>query len=361
MTPPPSDTMTAVSVKGYGGIDENVGMSETWPKPVRVEGEKKLLLRVLAFSTAPGDVRVLSGKTSLGQSPPSGFPCVPCGDVCGVVVEADAGSRFQTGDVVAAQFDGKPFGAAAQYYVVREALAEVKPATASPEEAAALPATSTSGMLAVERYVNPGDRVLVIAASGAVGTTVVQLARTVGKASYIAAVASEKLELVRQLGADLVVDHTAEQWWTVQAFKDDKFDVIIDLWGGADAWCCARKGEVLKRGGEGGRYVTLVGDERYMKMQKWWDIPVWLLPLLFRYLWTMLCYFAVPRWYYHIGLDLDKDTLSRLFSHVDEGRLKVILDEKSPFDFTAEGVRAAYRLQKSKHAHGRVVVRVAGL
>jgi NADPH:quinone reductase-like Zn-dependent oxidoreductase len=64
-------------------------------------------------------------------------------------------------------------------------------------------------------------------------------------------------------------------------------------------------------------------------------------------------------WYAPEGLELKPGDLRELFQDIDQGRIRVIPDPLSPFPFTEEGVRHAMALQKSTHAHGKVVIKIA--
>eukprot|EP01006_Ploeotia_vitrea_P021829 TRINITY_DN54237_c0_g1_i3.p1 TRINITY_DN54237_c0_g1~~TRINITY_DN54237_c0_g1_i3.p1 ORF type:complete len:216 (-),score=26.47 TRINITY_DN54237_c0_g1_i3:88-735(-) len=209
-----------------------------------------------------------------------------------------------------------------------------------------------AAMLLAEAAVKPGSRVLVLGGSGGVGTNLVQLAKLKG-ASFVATT-STAAELMRTLGADRVIDYSTENWWEVAEFAAEKFDVIFDLVGGKQSWRTASKKRVLKRTG---RYITLTGDHRYMVMHSWWDAVKWGCPLLWRNVWTKL-WPGVPKYSMFNGLDYDPTARKKLFDLVHEKNVQVVLDPQSPFPFTTEGVKAAYHLQKSYHAKGKVVVKI---
>lgn len=95
-------TMNCCLIAAHGeDIDKLITIGEK-PKPIRSKGE--LLLKVHACALAPGDIRVMKGHCDFFQSPGK-FPYTPGGDVCGVVEEADALSRFRKGDAVVAMFE----------------------------------------------------------------------------------------------------------------------------------------------------------------------------------------------------------------------------------------------------------------
>lgn len=158
------------------GTAEDVLELATFPRPER--GPRQLLLKVFACGLTPGDVRMLSGCADMFRTPPNGFPYIPALDVCGQVVEADKDSDFKEGDEVIATWDVMGIGGLAEYAVVDEAFAAVKPAGVSAVEAAAMVNSAVYALVGVERAEpKSSDRVLVLGGSGGLGTFLVQLLR----------------------------------------------------------------------------------------------------------------------------------------------------------------------------------------
>ena len=240
-------TMRGISISGYAPLDDAISMKQDWPVPRPGAGE--LLLRVHAVALAPGDARMQSGDARLMQKPKA-FPYIPGGDCCGVVVavgpkQSAEHDSFAVGDRVYATFvDPNPLGCLAEYCVVKQALAANKPEGLSFLEASTLGSSAVTAQTVVETHVRPGDRVLVLGGTGGVGCFVVQLAKAAG-ASFVAATSSQP-GLLLELGADRAVDYTAEQWWDLPEFMggDNRFDVIVDLVGGKEAWKQAKSCKV---------------------------------------------------------------------------------------------------------------------
>lgn len=154
--------MRAATASELGrSVDDVLDVVENFPKvefdPADPKNAGYALVRVQACALAPGDVRVLSGRTREVQGPPA-FPYVPGGDVCGVVEAVADGETFiQPGDTVVSQFHVNR-GGLAEYTIVKTAFCARKPPRLTPSEAAA---TASSGAAAVllSRNVKPGDRV----------------------------------------------------------------------------------------------------------------------------------------------------------------------------------------------------------
>lgn len=284
------------------------------------------------------------------------MPYIPGGDLCGIVVDVHEDEQtFKVGDCVVAMFDtAGPRGALAEFKLVKTEKAAIKPQALSPVDACALPSSALTAMLLVEQHVRKGDRVLVLGASGGVGTHLVQMLKPKG-VSFVAATTTQR-SLVQGLGADRVLDYRTEKWWEVPAFKEKPFDLAVDLWGTRDPWDKAVSSGAVKSGRNGGRYITMVGDSPVIWFQHWWHIFKLIKDMTLREWWTAL-FRSYPRWKYHVGLAPSKGNLARLLTMAEHGEVKAVIDSTHSFD--AEGVKQAFKIQKGRHAHGKVVVVVS--
>jgi NADPH:quinone reductase-like Zn-dependent oxidoreductase len=158
-------------------------------------------------------------------------------------------SGFQPGDEVF----GTCEGSFAEYAIARPDKLALKPANLSFEQAAVIPISGMTALQAVrdKGHVKPGDQVLIIGAGGGVGTFAVQIAKTFG-GEVTGVCSSAKVDLVRSLGADHVIDYTGEDF----AEADHRYDVIIDNAGNRSLSelrrALAPKGILVIVGGEGG-------------------------------------------------------------------------------------------------------------
>jgi NADPH:quinone reductase-like Zn-dependent oxidoreductase len=175
---------------------------------------------------------------------------VPGFDVAGIVVAVGADvTRFQIGDEVF----GIGRGSFAEFAAAAEDKLAAKPANLSFEQAAAMPIsglTALQGLSDVGRL-QAGQRVLVIGASGGVGSYAIQIAKALG-AEVTGVCSTSKIDLVRSLGADHVVDYTSEDF----AATGSTYDLILDLGGNASLTrlrsALAPAGTLVIGGGEGG-------------------------------------------------------------------------------------------------------------
>jgi NADPH:quinone reductase-like Zn-dependent oxidoreductase len=220
-------TMKAVVQDRYGDAPEDVLRIDHRPKPTAGKGE--VLVRVAAASVDRGTWHVMSGVpyvmrvAGFGIRTPKALNPGRC--LAGTVEAVGAGvTEFTPGDEVY----GTTTGSFAEYAVARPAKLALKPANLSFAQAAAVPISGSTALQAVRDHgkVEAGQAVLVIGASGGVGTFAVQLAKAFG-AEVTAVASGSKLELVRSLGADRVVDYSQDDF----AAGDRRYDVILDIGG----------------------------------------------------------------------------------------------------------------------------------
>jgi NADPH:quinone reductase-like Zn-dependent oxidoreductase len=217
--------MKAVRIHSYG--DAGVLAFEDAEMPV-IAGDD-ILVRVVAASVNPVDWKIREGH--LREMIPYKMPLTLGWDVAGVVgAVGSAVSNFKVGDAVFSRPDIKRNGTYAEYVAVRASEAAHAPKTISYPEAACLPlAGITAWELVVSKgNTKPGQKVLVHAASGGVGSLAVQLAKWRG-AHVVATTSAANMELVRSLGADEVIDYRAGNF----AEKVRDIDLVVDTLGGA--------------------------------------------------------------------------------------------------------------------------------
>mmetsp|Transcript_8240 Transcript_8240/g.17889 ORF Transcript_8240/g.17889 Transcript_8240/m.17889 type:complete len:364 (+) Transcript_8240:117-1208(+) len=354
-----SSTMNAIQVHDfidlYGLGDEKIAetslsMNDATHKPISLK-KNQLLVKVLACSISPGDVIAVQGNMLIMHQ---SFPFVPGMDICGTIVDHNGSTQFQNGTVVVASNGTTPVGGMADYMIINEAEAVVKPPAVSNEEGASSSSAITAHN-AVMDYVKEGDRVLVLGGAGGVGSAAIQIAKQHGKASLVAAT-STQVELCKELGADRAIDYRSEDWWAIEEFKKDKFDVIIDTVGGGNFY--RRATQVLKTGKQGGRFVAVTGDNPRPDCRTVWKMIKFFANLPCRPLYTKIKSGTYPKYILLLPYG-ELDGRKQVLEWMQQGSLKIRLDKGSPFPFTAEGVGNAFRKVGSGHAHGKVVVQIA--
>jgi NADPH:quinone reductase-like Zn-dependent oxidoreductase len=206
-------------------------------------GDDEVLVRVRAASVNPRDWHFLRGVPYVARLSGLRLPAhgVLGSDLAGDV-EAVGGNvtRYRPGDEVYANVLE---GAFAEHSAVPAAFLAPKPANLSFEQAAAVPLAALTALQGLRDHgrVQAGQRVLIIGASGGVGTFAVQLAKEYG-AEVTGVCSTRNLELVRSLGADQVIDYTREDF----TLGDRRWDLVFQLGGTRSPWDLRR---ILSAGG----------------------------------------------------------------------------------------------------------------
>lgn len=214
--------MKAARIHAYGASSEI--RIEDAPLPSLADDD--VLIRVVATSVNPVDWKIRKGY--LKSFIPYEMPLTMGWDVSGVVEKTGpAVTRFKPGDAVYSRPDIRRNGAYAEYVALRESEIAFKPATISHVEAASLPLVSITAWesLFTTAGLTEGQKVLIHAGAGGVGSIAVQLARA--KGAHVTATASAgKADLVRSLGADEVIDYRSQDFSKLAKDMDVVFDTI---------------------------------------------------------------------------------------------------------------------------------------
>jgi len=351
-------TMKAIQVNQFLDLwgqnektaEAHLVMNDDAPAPSSPK-KKQMLVKVLACSISPGDVITAQGNMLIMRQP---LPFVPGMDVCGVVVDNNGSTKFAKGTIIVASNGMTPVGGMAEYMIINEEEAVLKPADVSNEEGASCSSAITARNAVVDNS-KEGDRVLILGGSGGVGSAAIQVAKHHAKASLVVTTSTQS-EWCRGLGADRVIDYRNEDWWAIKDYQEDKFDLIIDTVGGGNFYGRATK--VLKTGKEGGRFVAVTGDDPKPDCRTVWTTMKFFAKLPGKTLYTTLRPRTYPKYVLLFPYDEAKGR-KEVLEWMQEGSLKIGLDEESPLPFTAAGVRKAFLKVGSGHAHGKVVVQIA--
>ncbi len=305
-------------------------------------GDGDVLVKVSAASINPLDTMVRNGefKRLLKYR----TPFVLGHDVAGVVTRVGSAVRgLQVGDEVFARPRDLRIGTFAEYIAIDHDDVAPKPASLTLHEAAAVPLVSLAAWQAlVDRaHVRPGQKVLVHAGSGGLGSTVIQLAKHLG-ATVATTARGGNAELVRSLGADVVVDYTKEDFAEVLS----GYDVVLDSRGGENL---ERSLAVLKPGGQAigvtgppdPGFAKQLGAPRFMGV---------VMGLLSRKVRKQARKLGVS--YSFLFMQANGGQLRELASLYDAGHLRPLIDKTFPFDQTLDAL--AYVEQG--RGNGKVVI-----
>ncbi|MFQ5635173.1 MAG: NAD(P)-dependent alcohol dehydrogenase [Gammaproteobacteria bacterium] len=286
----------------------------------------QILVEVRAAGVNPIDWKIREGMMAARYG--DDFPMVLGFDVAGRVAEVgDAVTLFEIGDAVYARSDNGPGNCYAEFVALNPATVAHKPAELGYVEAAAVPLAGLTPLCGLRDcgHIASGDRVLLVGASGGVGTFATQIARAMG--AHVTGVCSARnRDLVLELGAEAVIDYTSEA-----VLKDgDRYEIIYDAVGALDP-AAARPALT-----EGGVYMTLVPvpgidffvpGESVREAGKGYFV-----------VWT-------PR-----AADLDQ-----LSAWVRGGQLRPVIDSEYPLD----DVRMAHERSQTERAVGKIVIRIS--
>ena len=333
--------MKAALIERYGSSDA-VSVANI---DIPTFGATDLLVRVHAASVNPLDIKTRDGKlkTLLKYR----FPLVLGNDLSGVV--SDVGSRvtrFKKGDAVYARVDKDRIGAFAEFAVVREGAAALKPTNVTFEEAASLPLVALTAWQALVEIgkVRPKQRVLIHAGSGGVGSVAIQLAHHLG-ATVFTTVGQRNVELVKRLGADVAIDYRSARFEDVA--KD--CDVVLDSAGGDTLVRCF---ECVKAGG----VVVSIGSTPSAAFARSWGLnPIIVLAISFLSRRATAAARRHNARFEYLFMRADGEQLREITRLVEIGVIKPLVDRVFPL----EQVRDALAYSESGRATGKVVIKVA--
>jgi NADPH:quinone reductase-like Zn-dependent oxidoreductase len=328
--------MKAITSTGYGRPTTVLSPADVDEPSLEND---QVLVEVHAASVNPADWHLIGGvpyiaRLQIGLRRPS-FE-IPGSDFAGIVrAVGPAVTTVQPGDEVYGTTFMAGFGTFAERVAVPERLLTLRPRTVSFQAAAAVPLAASTALQALRDHgqVQPGHQVLIIGASGGVGTFAVQLAKHLG-ATVTGVCSSSNVELVRSLGADHVVDYTSEDITETA----DRYDVIIQVGGTHSA---RRLRRILTRTGT---LVQLSGDSP----NRWFG-P------LGRIIRGRLLSIVVRQTVTSFTVQPDRDDLDLLASLIDSGTLRTVLERT----YLLDDVPAALEHVETGRTRGKVAVTVA--
>jgi NADPH:quinone reductase-like Zn-dependent oxidoreductase len=252
-------------------------------------------------------------------------------DMAGVVEALGKNvTRFQPGDEVF----GIGKGSYAEYVCAREDKLAPKPTNLTFEQAAVVAIMGSTALQALRDHgkVRPGQELLIIGASGGVGTYAVQIAKAFG-ANVTGVCSTTKVEMVRSIGADHVIDYTQEDF----AEGDQRYDLILDIGGNSSLSrlrrALASRGTLVIVGGEGGGR-WLGGTDRQLRAM-------------------MLSPFVGQKLGTFVNKENHEDMLV-LKELIEAGKVTPIIDKT----YSLAEVPEAIRYLEEGHARGKVVITV---
>ncbi len=333
-------TMKALVLRRHGDL-QDLEVVTDYPVPNAVDGH--VVIRVRASSFNYHDVFTMRGMPGIKVP----LPVIVGLDMAGEIVEVGGGvANWKPGDRVLVNPLNKKKGlmgemldgGMAEYCLVSADQLVAMPDGVTFSEAAALPVAygTAHRMLITHKTVKAGDRVLVLGASGGVGTGCVILAKLLGAEVIAAASSEEKMARLKELGANEVINYQKVDFskWAVEKYGKPQrrsyeggVDVVVNFTGG-DTWvpslrCIKRGGKLLVCGATAGH------DPKE-------DL---------RYIWTFEINIVGSNSFYD-------DDLKGLMRMIEAGKMKPVVDKVLPLEEAREGLR----LIRDREVMGKVVV-----
>jgi NADPH:quinone reductase-like Zn-dependent oxidoreductase len=333
-------TMKALVLRRHGGLAD-LDVVHDYPVPRATEGN--VVIRVRAASFNYHDVFTVRGMPGIKVP----LPVVIGLDMAGEIVETGSGvSGWKPGDRVLVNPVNKTKGlmgemldgGMAEYCLAAADQLVAMPAGVSFEEAASLPVAygTAHRMLITHNTIRKGDRVIVLGASGGVGTGCVILAKHLGAEVIACAGSADKMRRLKELGADEVINYREEDFsrWAIARYGKPQrrsyeggVDAVINFTGG-DTWQPSLK--CLKRGGK----LLVCGATAGYDPKE--DL---------RYIWSFELQIIGSNSFYD-------DDLSGLMDLIAQGKMKPVIDKVLPLEQAVEGLR----LIEDREVFGKVIV-----
>ncbi|MEV7660508.1 NADP-dependent oxidoreductase [Paenarthrobacter sp. NPDC089316] len=294
--------------------------------PEPVVGDHDVLVQVHSAGLNQLDEKIRLGEFK--QILPYRLPQVLGHDLAGVVLEVGAKVRsFAPGDQVFARAADHRIGSFAERIAVAEQDLAIKPSTISMDEAGALPLVAlTAWQALVERgAVGPGQKVLIHAGAGGVGSIAIQLAKYLG-ATVATTVSTGNKEFVRELGADVVIDYRKDDFTEIV----HDYDLVLDSLGGENL---ERSLRVLK---PGGKAIGIAGppDAGFARQLGANPILRGVMSLLSSGIRRQARRLGVT--YEFLFMHADGGQLREIADLIDAGHIKPVVGRVVPFDQTSE-------------------------
>src|SRR6187455_3118837 len=319
--------MKALVLRKHGGLDELQVVGD-YPVPQVTEGH--VVIRVRASSFNYHDVFTVKGMPGIKVP----LPVIIGLDMAGEIAEVGPGvAKWRVGDrVLVNPVDKKKGlmgemldGGMAEYCLVAADQLIAMPNGVSFEQASALPVAygTAHRMIVTHHTVKRGDRVIVLGASGGVGTGCVVLAKLLGAEVIACASSEDKMRRLKELGADEVIDYTKVDWskWAVEKYGKPQrrsyeggVDVVVNFTGG-DTWVPSLR--CIKRGGK----LLVCGATAGFDPKE--DL---------RYIWSFELKVIGSNSFYD-------ENLKALMDLIVQGKMKPVIDEVLPLAQAAHGLK----------------------
>ncbi len=332
--------MKAYTISRYSKSDDLQLVNLPMPEPK----EQEVLIEIHAASVNVLDSKIKSGEFKLFL--PYKFPLILGHDIAGIVRKVGVKvKRFKVGDEVFAKASDFHIGGFAEFISVPENDLAMKPTNISMEEAASFPLVALTAWQAFFEKANlqKGQKVFIQAGSGGVGTIAIQIAKYFG-ATVATTTSSTNVDLVKSLGADVVVDYKKEDFESI--LKD--YDLVLNS---QDEKTLEKSLQILK---PGGKIISISGppDTNFAKESN----LSWFLKIVMYFLSNKVKKATSKKNvdYTFLFMKANGKQLSEIASLVQLGKIKPVIDKIFPFNLTNDAL--SYIVDG--RAKGKVVIKI---
>ncbi|MED1093056.1 NADP-dependent oxidoreductase [Bacillus paramycoides] len=331
--------MKAMIIDKYGKVP--MRLTEM---PTPEINEYEVLAEIHAASINPIDFKIRDGKVKMLLK--YKMPLTLGNDSSGVIVKVGAKvNHFKVGDEIYARPRKDKIGTFAEYIAIHENDIALKPKNSSFEEAASIPLVGLTSYQALHDIIQlqKGQKILIHAGSGGVGTFAIQLAKIMG--ATVATTASEAgANLVKSLGADKIINYKTEQ------FEDilKNYDAVFDTIGGTTL---EKSFDIIK---SGGKIVSVSGmpNARFGKEFGSGFFKTLLFSLASKKLTTLEKKHNAQ--YSFLFMKPSGDQLRIIANYIESGKIKPVIDRVFPF----EDAQKAMEYSESGRAKGKIIVKI---
>ncbi|HDR7782573.1 MULTISPECIES: NADP-dependent oxidoreductase [Bacillus] len=331
--------MKAMIIDKYGKVP--MRMAEV---PTPEINEYEVLAEIHAASINPIDFKIRDGKVKMLLK--YEMPLILGNDFSGVIVKVGSKvTRFKTGDAIYARPRKNKIGTFAEYIAIHEDDIALKPKNLSFEEAASIPLVGLTSYQALHdiMQLEKGQKILIHAGSGGVGTFAIQLAKIMG--ATVTTTASEAgADLVKSLGADKIINYKTEKFEEI--LKD--YDAVFDTIGGTTL---EKSFNIIK---SGGNIVSVSGvpNARFGKEFGSGFFKTLLFSLASKKLTALEKKHNAQ--YSFLFMKPSGDQLRTIANYIEAGKIKPVIDRVFPF----EDAQKAMEYSEAGRAKGKIIVKI---
>ncbi|EJS58379.1 NADPH:quinone reductase [Bacillus cereus] len=331
--------MKAMIIDKYGKVP--MRMAEV---PTPEINEYEVLAEIHAASINPIDFKIRDGKVKMLLK--YEMPLILGNDFSGVIIKVGSKvTRFKVGDEIYARPRKNKIGTFAEYIAIHEDDIALKPKNLSFEEAASIPLVGLTSYQALHdiMQLEKGQKILIHAGSGGVGTFAIQLAKIMG--ATVTTTASEAgADLVKSLGADEIINYKTEKFEEI--LKD--YDAVFDTIGGTTL---EKSFNIIK---SGGNIVSVSGmpNARFGKEFGSGFFKTFLFSLASKKLTALEKKHNAQ--YSFLFMKPSGDQLRTIANYIEAGNIKPVIDRVFPF----EDAQKAMEYSEAGRAKGKIIVKI---